>query len=485
MKRFRFSLRGLLALAVIVAIVSVVHKQRREVHAVVRYIEKLGGRVEYRSGFLDRFHERTNHYFATPVTVRLARSSVAGGDLQTIGKLTSLERLYLERTKIRSEDLQYLVPCRKLQRLSIWGNRNITAKALGYLKELPDLRLLDIHSTLIDVDRIAECGDFPALEKLIFSPRFMSGKFGLGEEDLNKLLRIPVLEPVGPCYFQQADSRSLNHFLRHDFYRVREIHFRDCDLDTAGLEKLNQMLMFRLDFQFCKINAEELHSLDHRPNRELRFYLPFDVSDDDRLTLADFCDWLPGHVQSMTVRDNEVVFTFAGLRPVRIRWKNSLSERLDIHKVINNGCDSIVFDSSEPLEDYLRACVMLGFSRSLRVPASSMTWRYVPRLTRLQRLTIARRDVTPLQFSSQMTLNSLTVTGTVPLSESDWNSIGQLRDLEYLSIHGGKSYSANDIAVLAEMPNLREVFIRGLTTEAIAFLSSHGIRTRTYIGGRM
>ena len=82
------------------------------------------------------------------VSVRLKRTPITNAGLVHLGKLASLERLYLEETSISDTGLKHLAALSKLKILNLYGTR-ITDAGLDHLKSLTSLERLFVGETQV------------------------------------------------------------------------------------------------------------------------------------------------------------------------------------------------------------------------------------------------------------------------------------------------------------------------------------------------
>ena len=85
------------------------------------------------------------------IWLKLGNIAVTDADLSTIGKLTNLRMLYLQKTKITDQGLVQISNLRELQYLNL-GGTNVTAKGVEQLKGLKNLRQLYLFQTAIERD---------------------------------------------------------------------------------------------------------------------------------------------------------------------------------------------------------------------------------------------------------------------------------------------------------------------------------------------
>ncbi|MCC9603594.1 hypothetical protein LOC67_23845 [Stieleria sp. JC731] len=474
MSKFRFSIRTLLVLATLVAFGSWYHKRRQRIHIAIDYIETLGGKVEYRSSFLNSFHQRTNHYFATPITVRLASCSVGPGDLQALSPLTELERLYLEKTQIRSSDIEDILHCKKLRRLAIWGIRGIGGEALDQLAKLPNLQVLDIHRTSVDSSEIKKLASCPKLHTLIFTPNQSTTQFGLTGADINALRGIPNLQPVSVCYLSDIDRDTLLKFISNDLSRVSMMMIRNCDLDRPTLERIDRINVWTLGLQFCSISADELRGLSLRPKRRLQIYLEEDPKS-EQLTISQFSEILPNSVLSATAYENRLYFTIRGQRPLMLYFPAKTKDSLGIGKWIQHDCARIGLYRPLHVLDDLQECIASNFDGHLTVNHSNVLWTMVPKLTELNSLMVNKINREPIRFSPSMKLQHLSLTGQVRLRPEDIAQIAQLKRLQSIRVNNDQPLTLDDLAPILELENLKNAHFTKLTDAAKAELKRRGI----------
>ena len=82
------------------------------------------------------------------IWLKLGSSKITDANLQAIPKLSSLTRLFLEKTLITDKGLQQLKNLSKLQYLNLVGTK-VTANGLGQLKDLKNLQQIYLYQTLI------------------------------------------------------------------------------------------------------------------------------------------------------------------------------------------------------------------------------------------------------------------------------------------------------------------------------------------------
>lgn len=148
-KRPQFSLRMLLVITAASAIGMAVYLRQSRVRSIIVRLQSLGGTIQYVRPGPDWFHHWTSDFFASPIAIDLQRKNVGEGDLDGIGELRGLTRLYLARTKIKDSDVKQIAECKNLERLSLYGCRRLSEHAIDSLCKLTKLQVLDLHDTRI------------------------------------------------------------------------------------------------------------------------------------------------------------------------------------------------------------------------------------------------------------------------------------------------------------------------------------------------
>ena len=168
--RFQFGIRSLLVLVVAVAIpcswlAGEMRKAKRQ-NVVVEEIKNLGGRVAYDWEGLDHngvvpVHPQPpepawlrnlvgDDFFAEVETLWLDHTTVSDAGLESLKRLTALQRLYLQDTKITDTGLENLRGLTALRGLGLEGTK-ITDAGIENLRGLTALQyLLLMHTTVSD-----------------------------------------------------------------------------------------------------------------------------------------------------------------------------------------------------------------------------------------------------------------------------------------------------------------------------------------------
>ncbi len=190
-RRLRFSLRGLLVLVTISALVCgmKVNQARKQKH-IVAVLEDEGAEVRYayqfgannrlkfipnaRRPWLARF---VGDDLCAPVVEVRARPAADGEDIaRWAGKLSKLRVLSMEEAYLlKDKDLHHLSEHRQLLRLYL-GHTDITDGSVPYLCSLQQLRVLDVQHTHITREGAhALRTALPNCTILYERPRFMRG----------------------------------------------------------------------------------------------------------------------------------------------------------------------------------------------------------------------------------------------------------------------------------------------------------------------
>ena len=475
MRRFRFSIRALLLLALVSAIGIVVYQRQSRIREVVRRFESVGGTVEYEESRLDWFHENTGNFFAAPVAVDLSRSRVQMGDLEGIEGLTQLQRLYLHRTAIGKEDVVSLAKCRKLKRLSLWGNRRIGNSAIDYLAELSDLEVLDLHYTSITPGTLGRLGGLPKLKTLVFSSGYHTPKEDrMTGQVMRQLSGIPTLKPFGECFLWQFDSEELLMFCRAKTDHFRSLLLRDCVLDEAACKAIDSLPVTNLDLQLCGIDDEHLALFTSAP--ECRFDITNNKTDAKtaRVSLAGITSWLPRGLKEVSIYDDYVEFDYGH----RWSWEVRLShynDRLNA-EVLSRWVDLGLRKLRLMDENYLRSDleVVLAVNPSIELSLHNhlFIWPQIEKLTNLQGLKVFSNHATPLRFSRESNLRSVYLLGQPTLNESSFRQLAKLKNLRWLQIQNEQRLTVADLKPLRDLRHLTHIITGRATDEAAALIES-------------
>ena len=153
-KRFRiqFSLRTFLvvvlvsgtAMGIWVGMIQPINNQ----WAAVEPILKLGGRVETSPSKIPSWMKRilpegkTENIEAVFFNYQPATNEA----IEALERLPHLKRLYVEKASLSPKHLETIAKLENLERLSIWGNRNLKNDDIAALADLEKLEVLDLHA---------------------------------------------------------------------------------------------------------------------------------------------------------------------------------------------------------------------------------------------------------------------------------------------------------------------------------------------------
>ncbi len=201
-RRFRFSLRTLLIVVVLLSLplgwFALKLRQAERQRQAVEAIREAGGYVSYDYEFSGQEPPSParltgllgEDFFADVVYVNLDYPAKAGDvDLEQVETLTALSGLSLSRTQVTDEGLVHLKGLTKLESLGLWDTQ-ITDAGLAHLKGLAGLETLSLINT-----RITNAGleNLKGLTKLEFLALCDTQITDAGLEHLQGLTKLEVL----------------------------------------------------------------------------------------------------------------------------------------------------------------------------------------------------------------------------------------------------------------------------------------------------
>ncbi|PAY21239.1 hypothetical protein CKO51_01265 [Rhodopirellula sp. SM50] len=472
MKRIRFSIRTLLLLAVITAVGIVVYQRHARIHSTVKRFESLGGTVGYRASFLDGFHAWTGHFWATPIEVQLSHSRIRRGDLVGIEHLESLERLYLNRTGIAVDDVAELVKCKRLKRLSLWGNHNITSGAIDHLTTCPMLEALDLHDTRINPSALGRLSELPRLSRLVFSAEFYHQESSrMNGSVMRQLASIDQLQPVGSCFLWDFDAEEIQMFCQTDTSRMDKLLLRECELTDQACRAISALRARELDLQLCDLDDRRLQRID--PTRFGRIDIANRKGTErPDITLDGITAWLPAGLRTVGVYDGYVEFIDAP----STRWKYRLSiptqplNRALLQKWLDLGLKELDLNVEENLTRDLELVASINPPIDLLIRNHLFVWPFLSRMDQLQGLTLYNAVPTPIRFVDGLSLRSLSLYGRFYPNKGTFQQIAKLQQLSWLQIRNRNLVTLEDVQPLGELKHLTTIRISKLTPEAEAYL---------------
>ena len=137
-------------------------------------------------GWLTRFFDQS--LFQDVVAVKLEHARLQPADLVVLGDLPHVERLYLAGSTIDDEGLRHVRHLRRLRRISLWKTQ-ITDQGLAVLATLPQLEVIDAHTTPLSEACLRPFCGSPNLQRLVHS-------FAVGDEGLACLASMPALRDL-------------------------------------------------------------------------------------------------------------------------------------------------------------------------------------------------------------------------------------------------------------------------------------------------
>lgn len=96
---------------------------------------------------------------------------LSDGHLAFLNELTNLQSVNLIRVNVGNESLQHLARCKKLERLSLAGCRRIGDEGMKHLSGLPQLKVLDLRSTMVSDGGLVHLEQLPKLSQVWYSDR--------------------------------------------------------------------------------------------------------------------------------------------------------------------------------------------------------------------------------------------------------------------------------------------------------------------------
>ncbi|WP_372896007.1 hypothetical protein [Stieleria sp.] len=489
MKRIRFSIRTLLLLAVVTAVGIVVYQRHARIHSTVKRFESLGGTVRYRASVLDGFHSRTGHFWATPIEVQLSHSRIHRGGLVGIEHLESLERLYLNRTGIANDDVAELVKCKRLKRLSLWGNHNITSGAIEHLLTCPMLEALDVHETRINPSTLGRLSDLPRLSRLVFSTDFYYQESSrMNGSVMRQLASIDQLQPVGSCFLWDFDADEIQMFCQTDTSRLDKLLLRECELTDQACRAISALRARELDLQLCDLDDRRLQRID--PTRFGRIDIANrkgTVRPD--ITLEGITAWLPtgmpSGLRAVGVYDGYVEF----MDHLSTRWKYRLTiptqplSRALLQKWLDLGLKELDLNVEENLARDLELVAAINPPIDLLIRNHLFVWPFLSQMDQLQRLTLYNDVSTPLRFVDGLSLRSLSLYGRFYPNKGTFQEIAKLKQLSWLHLRNRNLVTMEDVQPLGALQHLTTVRISKLTPEAEAFLERLCAANETAVSG--
>ncbi|QDV82606.1 leucine-rich repeat domain-containing protein [Planctomycetes bacterium TBK1r] len=485
MKRIRFSIRTLLLLAVVTALGIVVYQRHARIHSTVKRFESLGGTVRYRASVLDGFHARTGHFWATPIEVQLSHSRIHRGGLVGIEHLESLERLYLNRTGIANDDVAELVKCKRLKRLSLWGNHNITSGAIEHLLTCPMLEALDVHETRINPSALGRLSDLPRLSRLVFSTDFYYQESSrMNGSVMRQLASIDQLQPVGSCFLWDFDADEIQMFCQTDTSRMDKLLLRECELTDQACRAISALRARELDLQLCNLDDRRLQLIDPKPFGRIDITNRKGTKRPD-ITLEGITAWLPNGLHSVGMYDGYVEF----MDQPSTLWKYRLTipteplSRALLQKWLDLGLKELDLNVEENLARDLELVAAINPPIELLIRNHLFVWPFLSQMDQLQGLTLYNDVSTPIRFVDGLTLRSLYLYGRFYPNKGTFQEIANLKQLSWLHLRNRNLVTLEDVQPLGELNHLTMARISKLTPEAEAYLQRVCAENETEVSG--
>jgi hypothetical protein len=165
------------------------------------------------------------------VVLTLKGTEVRDDDLRNVGRLTALEVLDLEYTKITDAGVRHLAGLKHLRNLSIGGTK-ITDESLRTIGKLSTLEDLLMESTAVGDDGVAYLSDLRNLRSLDL------GKTKVGDDGLAQL---GSLQQIRRLYLAETrvTDRGLQHLRHHE--QLRFLGLNNTTVSDAGMPDLAQL----------------------------------------------------------------------------------------------------------------------------------------------------------------------------------------------------------------------------------------------------
>ncbi|KAA5538016.1 hypothetical protein FYK55_27755 [Roseiconus nitratireducens] len=446
--------------------------RQSRVRAVVNRLQQQGAQIKFKMGGPDWFHQSTHHFFDTVVMVDASRCDLAPGDLEDIEKLHGLKRLYLTRTDISDDDVVSLSGCEHLQRLSLYGCRNLSKRCIEPLAQLTHLQVLDLHDTRIPPAALAGLGKLPNLTQLVFSPRFYQPPEDAFHQDaFAPLESVPDLQPVGKCFLYGFSADQVDRFLGGDLSRVAELIFRECDYSDQSLARLGSEHLSSIDLQLEDIDSRQLELIDGRNIQQA------DISGaKDSVSLEQFASWLPEGVQVAFLGEDNASFHYGSTGRWRFRLHDedpALTEHA-LNALVEKGLVRLVLGGSDHVQANLESVIRVNPAIRVRLHAEGIRWPQLARATRLRWLDILSCEDAGLQFDRMMELEGLTIrfARSVQTTRETYAQIAKLEHLRSLHVQTANPVGLQEVQPLAELSKLNKLRIENADAEARAFLDS-------------
>ena len=195
--KFQFSIRSLLALAVLVAIpcswLAVERKQANKQRHIVADIKSAGGAVQYDwevvwNGILVS-HEQAlgpawlvdllgSDFFGVPVGAYLDNTAATEATLEHVAGLTHLQVLLLSNTQVTDRGLKTLQGLRHLRKLDL-DNTQVSDDGLEHLRDLTHIEELHLKNTQVTDTGLGHLAGLTHLQWLVLDATEVTGT-GLG-----------------------------------------------------------------------------------------------------------------------------------------------------------------------------------------------------------------------------------------------------------------------------------------------------------------
>jgi len=160
-----------------------------------------------------------------------------------VGKLSSLRKLWIEKTSVTDAGIAHLAKLRFLESLSLWGG-HVTGENLTTFRSRDRLRVLKLSGRAVTARGLAQIGQLSGLKELN-----LGGYLDVEASAYEALVRLEGLEILG-LYHANIDAEALAHVGR--VQNLRKLDLRVTPLESRDLVHLEGLRnLEELDLSSC------------------------------------------------------------------------------------------------------------------------------------------------------------------------------------------------------------------------------------------
>ena len=463
MKRPRFTIRFLLILAALVAVVITTHQQRTPIHQAITTLQARGAKIELHPSYVPWFHRWTRNYFADPITVDMSKGNFASNeDAKSIAVLKTIERLYIPHATMNYRGVELIATLPRLKRLALWECGQIHGNSAELLSHCKSLEVVDVHGTYINGTELEAFLDLPKLQRLVFPARFTNSEDRWLNSSMIAALvdAIPSLVPVGKCYLYDVDDEDAQRFLDMDTSRVTDLLVRRGRFSDKTWRRIKELKLNELDLQHVSISDAQLALLDSSRIGTLDIYFGKDWPH-DQVTSAGIFDYLREGITEIELYDNLVSFhdeARYGHR-VRVSTDRDLITDRALQQWVDGGLREIKLSHIDHCRAKMEMLARLNPKLRLMLADESQHWGLIAQMTNLESLRLYPLESLekPFQFTEQHRLTMLKIGGSIEISRDDLIEIAKLKQLSWLDLDNKNTLGDRDLQLLSGLQHLETI----------------------------